>query len=41
MNYFLIENPAEIIAICKRTKVFIEKKYNYIEIAQKYLEIWE
>lgn len=38
---FLIENPAEIIAIGKRARTFIEKEHNYIKIAEKYLEVWK
>lgn len=37
---FLIENPAELIAIGKRARAFIEKEHNYIKIAEKYLEVW-
>jgi glycosyltransferase involved in cell wall biosynthesis len=37
---FLIENPAEIIAISKRARVFIENEHNYMKIAQKYVETW-
>lgn len=36
----LIENPAEIQAIGKRARAFIEKEHNYIKIAEKYLSIW-
>ncbi|WP_395049870.1 glycosyltransferase [Flavobacterium sp.] len=36
----LIENPNEIIAIGKRARTFVEKEHNYIEIAGKYLEVW-
>lgn len=38
---FLIENPAEIIAIGKRARSFVEKEHNYIKIAERYLEAWE
>ena len=38
---FLIENPAEIIAIGKRARAFIEKEHNYIAIAKKYIEVWK
>lgn len=38
---FLIENPAEIIAIGKRARTFIEKKHHYIKIAEKYLNVWQ
>ena len=37
---FLIENPAEIIAISIRAKAFIEKEHDYVKIAEKYLEVW-
>ncbi|MBF2708385.1 glycosyltransferase [Flavobacterium soyangense] len=37
---FLIENPDEIIAIGKRARTFVENEHNYIEIASKYLEVW-
>jgi glycosyltransferase involved in cell wall biosynthesis len=38
---FLIENPEEIIAIGKRARAFIEKEHDYLEIAEKYLEVWQ
>jgi glycosyltransferase involved in cell wall biosynthesis len=38
---FLIENPAEIIAIGKRARTFIEKEHHYTKIAEKYLEVWK
>jgi glycosyltransferase involved in cell wall biosynthesis len=38
---FLIENPAEIIAIGKRARTFIEKEHHYSKIAGKYLEVWQ
>lgn len=38
---FLIENPAEIIAIGKRARTFIEREHNYLKITEKYLETWE
>ncbi|QSW89996.1 glycosyltransferase family 1 protein [Flavobacterium endoglycinae] len=38
---FLIENPAEITAIGKRARAFIEKEHNYIKIAQQYLDVWK
>ncbi|MGO4772960.1 glycosyltransferase [Flavobacterium sp. W22_SRS_FK3] len=38
---FLIENPAEIIAISKRAKAFIDKEHHYLKIAQNYLKTWE
>jgi glycosyltransferase involved in cell wall biosynthesis len=37
---FLIENPAEIIAIGKRARAFIEKEHHYTKIAEKYFEVW-
>jgi glycosyltransferase involved in cell wall biosynthesis len=37
---FLIENPAEIIAIGKRARAFVEKEHNYIKIAQQYAKVW-
>jgi len=38
---FLIENPAEIIDIGKRARLFIEKEHDYLKIARKYLEVWK
>ena len=38
---YLIENPAEIIAIGKRARTFIEKEHHYSKIAEKYLEVWK
>ena len=37
---FLIENQAEIKAIAKRARGFIEKEHDYLKIAARYLEIW-
>lgn len=37
---FLIENPAELIAIGKRARAFIEKEHHYIKIAEKYVTVW-
>lgn len=37
----LIENPNEIIAIGKRARAFVEKEHHYIQIAEKYLEVWQ
>lgn len=37
---FLIENPEEIIEICKRARAFVEKEHDYIKIATQYLETW-
>lgn len=36
----LIENHEEIIAIGKRARLFIEKEHDYINIAQKYIDVW-
>ncbi|MDP2061139.1 MAG: glycosyltransferase [Flavobacteriaceae bacterium] len=38
---FLIENPAEIIAMGKRARDFIEKEHHYVTIAKRYLDAWE
>jgi glycosyltransferase involved in cell wall biosynthesis len=38
---FLIENPAEIIAIGKRARTFVEKEHDYLKIAKIYLETWD
>ncbi len=38
---FLIENPAEIIAMGKRARDFIEKEHHYVKIAKRYLDVWE
>ena len=38
---FLIENPAEIMAISERAKTFVANEHDYVKIAGKYLEIWE
>lgn len=38
---YLIENPAEIIALSKRARAFIEKEHDFVKVAGKYLEIWE
>jgi glycosyltransferase involved in cell wall biosynthesis len=37
---FLIENPAEMIAIGKQAREFIEKEHEYVNIASHYLEAW-
>ncbi|MDN3676608.1 glycosyltransferase [Flavobacterium paronense] len=37
----LIDNPAEIIAIGKRARAFIEKEHDYIKIAEKFVAIWQ
>lgn len=36
----LIENHEEIIAMGKRARLFIEKEHDYINIAQKYIDVW-
>lgn len=36
----LIENPEKITAIGKRARAFIEKEHNFIQIAEKYLQVW-
>jgi len=38
---FLIENPKEIISIGKRARAFIVREHNYVNIAKRYLEVWE
>ena len=38
---YLIENPAEITAMSRRAKAFIDKEHNYIQVAKKYLEAWK
>jgi glycosyltransferase involved in cell wall biosynthesis len=38
---FLIENSDEIIALGKRARTFIEKEHNYVNIAEKYLQVWK
>jgi glycosyltransferase involved in cell wall biosynthesis len=37
---FLIENPDEIKAIGKRARAFIQKEHEYLNIAKKYLAVW-
>lgn len=37
---YLIENPAEIVAMGKRARAFIEKEHSHILVAGKYLEKW-
>lgn len=37
---WLIENPGEIERIGKNAQAFIEREHNYINVAKKYLEIW-
>jgi|SRR6218665_886817 len=36
----LIENPEAIKTIGKRARAFVEKEHNYLNITEKYLEIW-
>jgi glycosyltransferase involved in cell wall biosynthesis len=36
----LINNRAELIAIGKRARLFIEKHHNYKKVAKQYLEVW-
>ncbi len=36
----LIENPTQIVEIGQNARRFIEKEHHYIEIAKRYLEIW-
>lgn len=38
---FLIENPAEIVAIGKRARNFIEKEHDFINVAKQYLNAWK
>lgn len=38
---FLIENPAEITAIGRRARAFIEKEHHCIKVAELYLEKWK
>lgn len=38
---WLINNPKEIIEISINARAFIEKEHNYIQIAKKYLQVWE
>ncbi len=37
----LIDNPAEIAAIGKRARAFIEKEHEYTAIASRYVETWK
>jgi glycosyltransferase involved in cell wall biosynthesis len=37
---YLIQNPAEITAISKRARAFIEREHDYITVVQKYLDVW-
>ncbi|PNQ73730.1 glycosyl transferase family 1 [Hanstruepera neustonica] len=36
----LIENPDKILEISKNARAFIEKEHNYINISQRYLDVW-
>jgi glycosyltransferase involved in cell wall biosynthesis len=36
----LIENPEKIIQISKNARAFIEKEHDYIQVAKKYLSVW-
>lgn len=36
----LIQNPAEIIALGKRARKFIETNHHYIKSAQHYVDVW-
>lgn len=38
---FLIENPAEIAAIGRCARSFVESEHHYVRVAGKYLEAWE
>ena len=38
---WLIENPQEIIKISKNARAFVEKEHDYIDMARRYLSIWE
>ena len=38
---FLIENQAEIKAIGKRARTFIEKEHDYVKIAEKFVAVWQ
>ena len=37
---WLINNPKQIAMISKNARNFIEKEHNYINIAQKYVDLW-
>ncbi len=37
----LIQNPEEIIRIGENARKFVEKKHNYIKVAQSYLNAWD
>jgi len=37
----LIEHPEKIHHISKNARAFVEREHNYMQIAQKYLEVWE
>lgn len=38
---WLIENPEKLLVISKNARSFIEKEHNYLNIAKRYLEIWQ
>ncbi|WP_104734474.1 glycosyltransferase [Hanstruepera ponticola] len=38
---WLIENPEKIIEISENARAFIEREHNYLNIAKRYLEIWQ
>ncbi|MES2411308.1 MAG: glycosyltransferase [Bacteroidota bacterium] len=38
---FLIENPAEIKAIGKRARAFIEKEHDYEKVAAEFVAVWQ
>ncbi|NBL65332.1 glycosyltransferase [Flavobacterium sp. NST-5] len=37
---YLIENPEEITAIAQNARQFIEEKHHYVNVAKKYLGVW-
>src|SRR5690606_24800103 len=37
---WLIENPNKIIEISKNARTFIEREHHYLEVAEKYLRVW-
>ncbi|MCR5861935.1 glycosyltransferase [Flavobacterium sp. J372] len=38
---YLIEHPEKIAKIAASARAFIEKEHNYIDVAKRYLEVWE
>lgn len=38
---FLIDNPAEIKALGKRARTFIEKEHDYLKIAGEFISVWQ